>query len=84
MAVSMKLFQSFDAEPLASASVAQVHAAILKDGSDVVVKAVRPNIAKVISKDIALMYSLARLVAKYSRDGRRLTAVRSELPTMKR
>jgi len=67
-----EIFQSFDAEPLASASVAQVHAATLKDGSDVVVKAVRPNIAKVISKDIALMYSLARLVEKYSRDGRRL------------
>jgi len=70
-----ELFHSFEAEPLASASVAQVHAAVLKDGSDVVVKAVRPNIEKVIGKDIALMYTLARLLAKYSQDGRRLRPV---------
>ncbi len=69
------IFQSFEAEPLASASVAQVHAAVLKDGSDVVVKAVRPNIEKVIGNDIALMYMLARLLAKYSQDGRRLRPV---------
>ena len=69
------LFQSFESEPLASASVAQVHAAVLKDGSEVVVKAVRPNIEKVIRKDIALMFSLARLLAKYSQDGRRLRPV---------
>ncbi|MGB0449703.1 MAG: ubiquinone biosynthesis regulatory protein kinase UbiB [Porticoccaceae bacterium] len=70
-----ELFLSFEAEPLASASVAQVHAAVLKDGSQVVVKAVRPNIARVISKDIALMYTLARLLARYSQDGRRLRPV---------
>ena len=70
-----ELFLSFESEPLASASVAQVHAAVLKDGSDVVIKAVRPNIAKVIGKDIALMYTLARLLAKYSQDGRRLRPV---------
>ncbi len=70
-----ELFLSFEAEPLASASVAQVHAAVLKDGSDVVVKAVRPNIEKVIGKDIALMYTLARLLARYSQDGRRLRPV---------
>ena len=60
------LFHSFEAEPLASASVAQVHAAVLTDGRDVVVKAVRPGI------EIALLYTLARLLAKYSEDGRRL------------
>lgn len=70
-----ELFLSFETEPLASASVAQVHAAVLKDGSDVVVKAVRPNIEKVIGKDIALLYTLARLLAKYSQDGRRLRPV---------
>ena len=69
------LFQSFESEPLASASVAQVHAAVLKDGSEVVVKAVRPNIEKVIRKDIALMFTLARLLARYSLDGRRLRPV---------
>ncbi|MDA9918884.1 ubiquinone biosynthesis regulatory protein kinase UbiB [Porticoccaceae bacterium] len=66
------LFHSFEAEPLASASVAQVHAAVLTDGRDVVVKAVRPGIEKTIRKDIALLYTLARLLAKYSEDGRRL------------
>ena len=70
-----ELFLSFESEPLASASVAQVHAAVLKDGSDVVVKAVRPNIEKVIGKDIALMYTLARLLARYSQDGRRLRPI---------
>jgi len=70
-----EIFLSFDTQPLASASVAQVHAAVLKDGSDVVVKAVRPNIEHTIAKDIALMYTLARLLAKYSRDGRRLRPV---------
>jgi ubiquinone biosynthesis protein len=70
-----EIFLSFETEPLASASVAQVHAAVLKDGSDVVVKAVRPNIEQTISKDIALMYTLARLLAKYSQDGRRLRPV---------
>ena len=69
------LFLRFDKQPLASASVAQVHAAVLKDGSDVVVNAVRPGIEKIIGKDIALMYSLARLLATYSEDGRRLRPV---------
>jgi ubiquinone biosynthesis protein len=67
-----ELFLSFEPDPLASASVAQVHAAVLADGRDVVVKAVRPNIEKTIRKDIALLYTLARLVKKYSEDGERL------------
>ena len=66
------LFLSFEPDPLASASVAQVHAAVLADGRDVVVKAVRPNIEKTIRKDIALLYTLARLVKTYSEDGERL------------
>lgn len=69
------LFQSFEPEPLASASVAQVHAAVLADGREVVVKSVRPGIEKTIRKDIALLYTLARLLAKYSEDGRRLRPV---------
>ena len=43
-----ELFLKFDREPLASASVAQVHAAVLQDGREVVVKAIRPGIEKVI------------------------------------
>lgn len=66
------LFLSFEADPLASASVAQVHAAVLSDGREVVVKAVRPGIEKIIRKDIALLYTVARLLTKYSDDGRRL------------
>jgi ubiquinone biosynthesis protein len=55
-------FASFDYEPLASASVAQVHAATLHDGSDVIVKIIRPNIKKTIKKDISLMLFLARTI----------------------
>ena len=69
------IFQSFDANPLASASVAQVHGAVLADGKDVVVKAVRPDIEKTIRKDLALLYTLARWVKKYSQDGERLHPV---------
>ena len=70
-----ELFQSFDPEPLASASVAQVHAAVLPDGKQVVVKAIRPGIGKIIRQDIALLFTLARLLARYSSDGRRLRPV---------
>ncbi|MFV0278447.1 MAG: ubiquinone biosynthesis regulatory protein kinase UbiB, partial [Parahaliea sp.] len=70
-----ELFARFEACPLASASVAQVHAATLKTGEDVVVKVVRPNIEPVIRQDLALLYTLARLVARYVPDGRRLRPV---------
>ena len=69
------LFKNFESDPLASASIAQVHGAVLADGTQVVVKAVRPGIEKTIRKDIALLYTLARLLAKYSEDGRRLHPV---------
>jgi len=69
------LFDSFEKDPLASASVAQVHGAVLKDGRKVVIKAVRPDIERTIRKDLALLYTLARLVLKYSVDGPRLHPV---------
>ena len=47
-----ELFGSFDPVPLASASIAQVHAATLPDGREVVVKVVRPGIRKQIRQDI--------------------------------
>ncbi len=56
-------FQKFDRSPLASASIAQVHAATLHDGSDVVVKIIRPDIEKTIRKDLAWMNAFARLLA---------------------
>ncbi|MGI9283847.1 MAG: ubiquinone biosynthesis regulatory protein kinase UbiB [Pseudomonadales bacterium] len=69
------VFKRFDTTPMASASVAQVHAAALQDGSEVVVKVLRPGIEKVIQQDIKLLFSLARLVHRYAPDGRRLRPV---------
>ena len=66
------IFSSFEGEPLASASIAQVHAATLHDGTDVVVKVVRPGIEKIIKRDIALMYTIAGLVDKYWSESKRL------------
>ena len=57
-------FASFDTTPLASASIAQVHAATLDDGRQVVVKVLRPDIEKQIAGDIALLKSLAALVER--------------------
>ncbi len=69
------LFQSFDEQPLASASIAQVHAAILNSGEDVVVKVLRPDVLPVIKRDISLLYIIAELAAKYSSQLRRLRPV---------
>ncbi len=69
------LFAEFETTPLASASVAQVHAATLKDGKEVVVKVIRPGIENTIEKDIALMMVLARLVQRFALDGQRLRPV---------
>ena len=55
-------FARFDTAPLASASIAQVHAARLRDGREVVVKVLRPGIGRQIASDIALLRSLAALV----------------------
>src|SRR5690554_3583076 len=57
------LFNEFDTTPLASASIAQVHPATLLDGRAAVVKIIRPNIQRVIRKDLAWMKALARLLA---------------------
>ena len=69
------VFAEFDQKPLATASIAQVHKASLKGGSEVVVKAIRPNIEKTISRDIALLFTIAKLIAKYSIDGPRLKPI---------
>ncbi|CAC9457755.1 Ubiquinone biosynthesis monooxygenase UbiB [uncultured Gammaproteobacteria bacterium] len=60
-----QLFSKFELEPLASASIAQVHTAVTHQGDEVVVKIVRPDIEKIIKRDIALMYILAKFVSKY-------------------
>jgi ubiquinone biosynthesis protein len=70
-----KVFKHFETNPLASASIAQVYAATLWDDSDVIIKVVRPTIAKVIHKDIALLYILAKLAQRYWKHGKRLRPV---------
>jgi ubiquinone biosynthesis protein len=67
-----ELFHRFDEQPLASASIAQVHAATLKSGEDVVVKVLRPGVEKDIARDVNLLRYIAGLAEKYWRDGRRL------------
>lgn len=68
-------FCSFELSPMASASIAQVHAATLLNGTDVVVKVVRPDIQPVIEQDLAILYTLARLVEKAISEARRLHPV---------
>ena len=70
-----QLFAEFEPTPMASASVAQVHRATLHSGEKAVVKVVRPDIEPVIRQDIALMFTLARLIERYLPDGRRLRPV---------
>lgn len=67
-----ELYAEFDREPLASASIAQVHAARLHSGEAVIVKIVRPNIEKLIKHDIAALRFVANLVEKYWKQGKRL------------
>ncbi|MFL9608854.1 ubiquinone biosynthesis regulatory protein kinase UbiB [Methylobacillus sp. Pita2] len=68
----LEVFQSFDVEPIASASVAQVHFAQLPDGRPVAVKILRPGISKVIEKDLKLLDGAAWLLQTLSSDGKRL------------
>ncbi len=66
------LFHTFDSIPMASASIAQVHAATLFDLREVVVKVVRPNIRKLIDKDLKLLKVGAWLIYRLHPDGKRL------------
>jgi ubiquinone biosynthesis protein len=67
-----EVFASFEAEPVASASIAQVHFAVLKDGREVAVKVLRPGMLKIIDQDLSLLHLLARWVERLSSDARRL------------
>ena len=67
-----EVFAEFDPLPVASASVAQVHFAKLPDGMPVAVKILRPGIAAVIEKDLALLDSFAALLEQLWSDGKRL------------
>ena len=66
------VFKSFEDSPIASASVAQVHGAVLHDGAQVIVKVLRPGIKETISRDVSLMYLLADMAALALHDGKRL------------
>jgi len=67
-----EVFESFDETPLAAASIAQVHAARLPGGLEVVVKVLRPGMRAMIERDLEVLHALADLAQRYSREGRRL------------
>ena len=69
---AFQVFAKFDPQPLASASVAQVHAATLRSGEEVVVKILRPNIRKIIEKDLSIMYTMANFADRYWPESKRL------------
>lgn len=66
------VFSRFDREPFAAASIAQVHTAALPDGTEVIVKLLRPGIRDLIEQDLDVMYALAGLADKYWEHGKRL------------
>ncbi len=67
-----ELFDEFGHDALASASIAQVHAARLKSGESVVVKVVRPGIERQIERDLELLKAMARLVRRHHPEGDRI------------
>jgi len=70
-----KLFESFEAEPLGSASLGQVHAAVLRDGRDVVVKVQRPNLREQLSEDLEYFRELATFLTEHTSAGSRVDLV---------
>src|SRR5207247_6157024 len=66
------VFATFEREPVASASIAQVHLARLHDGREVAVKVLRPRVEQEIAKDVALLATAAQFVERLWPDGRRL------------
>ena len=67
-----QVFKRFDAEPLAAASIAQVHTAKLPNGQEVVVKLLRPGVQEQIEGDLDVLRMIAGLAAKYWEHGKRL------------
>ena len=65
-------FEEFSESALASASIAQVHAARTKDGREVVIKVLRPNVLTTISKDLEILHLVAALAERYWSDAKRL------------
>lgn len=75
-----EIFSDFNESPFASASIAQVHAATLHTGEEVVVKVLRPNIKPIIQRDISLLYVIADKIERFWPAGKNLrpTAVVAE------
>lgn len=71
------LFEHFDDEPVAAASIAQVHFAITKDGEEVAVKVLRPNVEKAFGADIELFFWGARILERTRPELRRLKPVQT-------
>ena len=71
-AASTETFSQFEESPLAAASIAQVHAARLHAGEEVVVKVLRPGMRAVIERDLEVLHALAELAQRYWSEGRRL------------
>ena len=67
-----KVFERFDEEPLAAASIAQVHTARLKSGTEVIVKVLRPGVDQQIDRDLRVLHMLARLADRYWEHAERL------------
>ncbi|MBT4836338.1 MAG: ubiquinone biosynthesis regulatory protein kinase UbiB [Methylococcales bacterium] len=70
-----EVFLEFETEPFASASISQVHGAVTKDHQSVVVKVLRPNILKIIKRDVSLLKIIAELAERYWKDGKRLKPI---------
>lgn len=70
-----QVFSSFDENPVAAASIAQVHFAVTTEGQKVAVKVLRPNIRKIFASDIAMFYWVAENVERYVPKSRRLKPV---------
>ena len=66
------VFERFDTEPLAAASIAQVHTAKLKAGTEVIVKVLRPGVLEQIERDLDVLRTLAGLADRYWEHGKRL------------
>lgn len=71
-----KLFKNFSQKPIASASIAQVHKAKLKNGNLVAVKVQRPKVKEIMETDIEIMFHLANLLEKHSKKIRKYNPVR--------
>jgi ubiquinone biosynthesis protein len=67
-----EVFARFDVEPFAAASIAQVHTAALDDGTEVIVKLLRPGVREKIEQDLEVLYALAGLADRYWDNSRQL------------